>query len=168
MEICRLLYNGISRHRMGYEIEPQTGMTEQQKIRTPTQIETHRTATCLDLACLFAALLEAAQQRPMIALLKGPNFRHALAGYCALNEPVWSNSTIGDLRRALEFGDAVFFETTGAVEAQEPVGAETTQDRRDKLLDFSTAKTAAIKMITRNDIQLEYLLDVDASRHPSG
>ena len=143
-------------------------MTEQQKIRTPTQIETHRTATCLDLACLFAALLEAAQQRPMIALLKGPNFRHALAGYCALNEPVWSNSTIGDLRRALEFGDAVFFETTGAVEAQEPVGAETTQNRRDKLLDFSTAKTAAIKMITRNDIQLEYLLDVDASRHPSG
>jgi len=168
MEICRLLYNGICRHRMGYEIEPQTGMTEEQKIRTPTQIETHRTATCLDLACLFAAVLEVAQQRPMIALLKGPNFRHALAGYRALNEPAWTNSTIGDLRRSLELGDAVFFETTGAVEAQEPVGAETTQDRRDKILDFSTAKTAAFNMITRNDIRLEYLLDVDANRHPSG
>jgi hypothetical protein len=166
MNICRLLYDGLCRHRFGYEVEPQTGEVDEQKIRTPTQIETHRTATCLDLACLFAALLEGAQQRAMIAILKGPTFRHALAGYLALSEPDWSETTIGDLRRALELGEAVFFEATGAVEAQQPVGAETEQDRRDKLLDFSTAKTAATKMIKGEDIRLEYLLDVYASRHP--
>ena len=166
MEICRLLYDGLRRHRLGYELEPQTGTIEMQKIRTPAQVETHRTATCLDLACLFAALLEAASQRAVIAILKGRDFRHALAGYRALDEPVWSSTTMGDLRRGVGLGDAVLFEATGAVEAQQPVGAETHQERRDKLLDFSTARMAAVRMIGSEEIQLEYLLDVQSTRHP--
>jgi len=166
MEICRLLYDGLRRHRLGYELEPQTGTIEMQKIRTPAQVETHRTATCLDLACLFAALLEAASQRAVIAILKGRDFRHALAGYRALDEPIWSSTTMGDLRRGVGLGDAVLFEATGAVEAQQAVGAETHQERRDKLLDFSTARMAAVRMIGSEEIQLEYLLDVQSTRHP--
>ncbi len=168
MEITRLLYHGLLRHRLGYELEPQTGSHEAQQIRTPTQIETHRTATCLDLACLFAALLEAANQRALIAILSGGNFRHALAGYCALDEPVWTNPTKGDLRRALDLGDAVLFEATGAVEAQQPVGAEIQQERRDKLLDFSTAKAAAKRMIYQDEIHLDCLLDVQSLRQSGG
>lgn len=166
MQICRLLYDGLRRLRFGYEFEPQTGTSEVQKIRTPAQVETHHTATCLDLACLFAALLEAASQRAVIAILRGRDFRHALAGYKTLDEPDWRNTTIGDLRRALDLGDAVLFETTGAVEAEQPVGGETQQERRDKLLDFSTAQAAAVRMIGNDEVQLEYLLDVQSIRQP--
>ena len=73
---------------------------------------------------------------------------------------------MGDLRRGVGLGDAVLFEATGAVEAQQPVGAETHQERRDKLLDFSTARMAAVRMIGSEEIQLEYLLDVQSTRHP--
>lgn len=164
MDICRLLYDGIRRHRFGYEIEPTTGDSEQQQIRTPSLIDTHHTATCLDLACLFAALLEDAKQRALIAILRGTNYRHALAGYIAPTEPLWKDPTIGTLRSAVRSGDAVLFETTGAVEAERAIGAESPSDRIEKLLDFSTAKTAATTMISREDIRLEYLLDVQSAR----
>ena len=125
MEICRLVYGTIWRHRYAYEWEPAVNEKGVQAIRTPRQIETHKTATCLDLACLFAAILEGAGQRALVVIVDGPSFAHALVGYIALDEPSWNQPTMGDLRRAVQLGDAVLFEPTGAVEAEKAVGEET-------------------------------------------
>jgi hypothetical protein len=164
MEVCTLLYNGLQRHRFGYEIEAATGVARSQVIRTPTQIATHRTATCIDLACLFASLLEAAAQSPLVVVLEGPGFAHALAGYRARGEPAWDNRGIGDLRGALARRDAVLFEATGAAEAEAPVGAETAEERVGKLLGFMDATAAAARMLEQPDVRLKHFVDIRALR----
>lgn len=163
-ELCTLLYDGIRRHRLGYEIDERTGDVSIQRIRSPKQIAAHKTATCLDVACLFASLLEAAGQNPLIVVVEGHGFSHALAGYRVRGEPTWDNRGIGNLRGALARRDAVLFEATGAVEADAPVGAETAGERRGKLLHFMDAITAAGRMIARADLNLKHFIDVRALR----
>ena len=164
LELCNVLYDGLRRHHFGYEWEAPTSAGGVQAIRTPTQIAAHRTATCLDVACLFASLLEAAQQAPLLVVLEGDGFAHALAGYRVRSSPASEGQTIGDLRGALALGDAVLVETTGITEADSPVGAETPAERREKLLVFSDAQTAATRMLARADIRLRHFVDVPAVR----
>ncbi|UEM14654.1 hypothetical protein J4G43_010640 [Bradyrhizobium barranii subsp. barranii] len=160
MQICRHIYDGIRRHRFGFELEPKGPEPSVQIVRSPLQIETHRTANCLDLACLFASLIEAAGQAPIIVIVDGDGFAHALVGARGFSEPAWRNSQLGDLRRALSLGDALFFEPTGAVEADAPVADELEQDRCDKLLDFATARLAAERTIKRDDIRVRHVVDI--------
>ncbi|HWM91924.1 MAG TPA: hypothetical protein VN493_14255 [Thermoanaerobaculia bacterium] len=167
MEVCGLLYDGIRRHRFGYESEERTGNVSVQRIRSPKQIVAHKTATCIDVACLFASLLEASGQNPLIVVVEGPGFAHALAGYRVRGEPTWDNRGIGDLRGALARRDAVLFEATGAVEADEPVGAEIAGERRGKLLDFLDAIAAATRMLARPDVNLKHFIDVRTLREYS-
>jgi hypothetical protein len=164
MEVCTLLYDGLRRHRFGYEFESVTGTAGIQAIRTPTQIAAHRTATCIDFVCLFASLLEQASQNAVIVVLEGPGFIHALAGYRALGEPSWQNRSIGDLRGAVARGDCVLFEATGAAEAEAPVGAETAEERREKVLAFLDAIAAGNRMLDSSDIRLMHFVDVRACR----
>jgi hypothetical protein len=164
LELCALLYDGLRRRRFGYEIEQRTDDVGVQWIRTPKQIAAHKTATCIDVACLFAALLEAAGQNPLLAIVAGPGFTHVLAGYRVRGEPAWDSVGLGDLRGALARRDAVLFETTGAVEADEPVGAETAGERRGKLLDFEDARAAAQRMLARTDLNLVHFVDIRALR----
>lgn len=165
--ICRILYEELCRHRFGYELELKSSTAGHQVIRTPSQIETHKTATCMDMSCLFAALIEAANQKPLLAVVEGPGFAHSLVGYRAMNEPAWENVTIGTLRRAISTGDAVFFESTGAIEADAPVGAETKLERSDKLLGYGDAKDAAERMIMNSESRLRCFIDVHSVRNQS-
>jgi hypothetical protein len=166
MQICRIAYEAICRFRFGFEFEPYSPESGVQVIRTPAQIETHRTANCLDLACLFAGILEAANQAPILVVIDGPGYAHALVGARTPAEPAWRNPDQGDLRRALSLGDAVFFEPTGVVESDVPVAAETELERHDKLLDFMSAKMAAGRMIERTDIHVRHVIDLQAMRRP--
>jgi hypothetical protein len=163
-EICNLLYDGVRRHRFGYETEQRTDTVGIQMIRTAKQIATHKTATCIDVACLFASMLEAAGQNPLIVVVTGSEFSHALAGYRVRGEPAWENRNIGDLRGALARRDAVLFEPTGAIEADTPVGAETARERSGKLIAFADAITAANRMLTKGDVNLKHFVDVRAVR----
>jgi len=162
MQVCRSLYDGLKHHKFVYEVEPQIGLDPGiQKIRPPSLIEQSQAATCIDLACLFASLLEAANQNPLILVLGGGGFSHALVGYRALDEPAMhSNSNLGDIRGALQRGDVVLFETTGVVEAEAPVGVEHQAQRQDKLLDFMDAKEAATRFIGQTEAHLLHVLDV--------
>jgi hypothetical protein len=164
LDVCNVLYHGLSRHHFAYELEAPTSAAGMQVIRNPTQIATHRTATCLDIACLLASLLEAAQQAPLLIVLEGDGFAHALTGYRVREAPVWNNTTIGDLRGALALGDAVLVEATGVTEADTPVGAETADERVAKLLGFLDAQTAATRMLQRADVRLRHFVDVAAVR----
>jgi len=167
LDLCGLFYDGISRFRCGYEIEQQTDEPGMQSIRTPTQFQTHRTATCLDMACLFASLLEAAGQDPIIAVFDRNQSAHALVGYRLRGEPVLKRATIGDLRNLIALGDAVLFEATGAVESENPVGAETSRERYDKLIRWADAVEAGKRMVMQPDVQLRHFVDIREQREAS-
>lgn len=164
MEICALLYEGVRRRGYSYEIEQPTGTPGRQVIRSPTQIAAHETATCIDVACLFASLLEAAGQNPLVVVLEGPGFSHALAGYRVRGEPTWDNRGIGDLRGALARRDAVLFEATGAVHSDRPVGAESAEERKAKVLSFGDAREAGERMLMKGEVRLKHFVDVRAMR----
>ena len=150
----------VQRRGYGYETEGVTGFAGTQAIRTPGQVRTHRTATCIDAACLFAAMLEAAGQRPLLVVVDTPNGGHALAGYRVRDEPASEVADLADLRAAVTRGDAVFVEPTGAFEADYPVGAENASDRIDKVLRFSDAQDAASKLLRDPSTQLRHFVDV--------
>lgn len=167
MDVCRLIYEDISRFRHVYEIEQHTDVPGMQSIRTPTQFTVHRTGTCLDLACLFASLLETADQDPVLAVFESPLAAHALVGYRVRNAPRSTYTTIGDLRNTVTQGDIVLFEATGAVEAESPVGAETPAERHDKLITWTDAVEAATRMVLDPDLRLKHFIDVREQRAAS-
>ncbi|MDC8014149.1 hypothetical protein [Tahibacter soli] len=165
MLVCRTLYDGLKRHRFVYEIEPRTGHGPGvQQIRPPGLIEQSKAATCIDLACLFAAQIEAAGQNALVLVLEVRQSRHALVGFRALDEPALrSDCGIGELRGALQRGDIVLFEATGAVEADD----HGDEPRHDKLLDFMAAKAAAERYMSQDPIRLIHTLDVASLRRPA-
>jgi hypothetical protein len=160
LDICTLLYEGVQRYGFSYEIEQPTGIAGTQVIRSPTQVAAHETGTCIDLACLFASLLEAARQNPLLIVLEGPGYSHALAGYRVRGAPTWDNGGLGDLRGAVTVGDAVLFEATGAVHSDRPVGAESAEERKGKVLSFGDARLAAERMLMKSEVRLKHFVDV--------
>jgi hypothetical protein len=164
-DVCRRLYSRIKGLGFSYGLEPTPYSEHRQKIRPPKLIVEHKTATCVDLACLFASLLESARQSPLVVVLDRPGAAHALAGYRASDEPSWeTNKALGDLRGAVEVGDILLFEATGAVASDKVVGAETEAQRRDKFIDFDDAKDAARQMLAHPDVRVRHILDVESMR----
>lgn len=169
MEICRHLYDGLrKRDDFVYELEPQSMMTDKQAIRQAREFDANNSATCIDLACLFASLLEAAYQRSVIVVLDMPGFAHALAGYWAPDEPNdHQQLDLGTVRGAARRGDLVLFEATGVAHSENRVAGETDEERKladDRRLDFSTAKKAAITLLEGSNIRLRFLVDVHPLR----
>src|SRR5262249_55485254 len=157
----------VRRRHYYYELEPVLPLVGEQQIRTPNDIDTHRCGTCLDLACLFASLLEAAHQRAVIAIVGNNHMSHALAGYLPQQAVWWEQDPqLGDVRAALHRGDAVLFEATGAVESDKHVGDETDEDRRlgARMLDFTVSEEAAMRTLFRSDVALTHIVDVSALR----
>lgn len=164
IEVCTLLYDGIKRHRFAYATEQEAGQVGVQSIRTPRQIVAHGTATCIDAACLFGSLLEAAGQNPVVAVLEGRGSAHALAGYRVRGEPPCDVRGLGDLLGAVARRDVVLFEATGAVESDRPVGAETAGERPDKVLAFMDSVAAAERFVKREEVRLAHYVDVRVTR----
>jgi hypothetical protein len=140
-----------------------------QKIKTPAGIASANGGTCIDLACFFASLLEAAHERPVLIVVDTAHGAHALAGYRApdaVNAP--APMILGDLRGGITRGEIVVFETTGAVAARirPTVAAETESERKEgnEKLDYQTAKKAAERLMRQDDVRLRHFVDVQQSR----
>jgi hypothetical protein len=166
--VCRALYDRIKKEHFYYTFEPALTQPLFQKIRTPKDIAALNCGTCIDFACLFAALLEAAHETPIVIVVRTASGAHAIAGY-ATKDAILPTSPLrlGDLRGAINRGEIVMFETTGAVEARgRTVGAETEAERKEgsNLLDYQTAKDAARRLIFHNDIELVHCIDVEQMR----
>ena len=81
-----------------------------QKIRPPSQLLSEKLGTCLDLAVLFAAAIEAIGLRPVIVLIRD----HAFVGFW-LTRHDFGSSVADDapsLRNRLALHDLILFETT--------------------------------------------------------
>jgi hypothetical protein len=166
--VCRDLYDRIKRDRFYYTFEPVLTQGHGQKIRRPKEIDALNCGTCIDFACLFAALLEAAHERPAVIVVRTGGGAHAVAAYVTQDAVLGASAmTLGDLRGAINRGEIVAFETTGAVEARgRTVGAETDAERKegDSMLDYRTAKNAGRRLLLRNDVELKHFVDVQQTR----
>jgi|GEM_PF-3080518 len=167
--VCRGLYDRIKKDHFYYTFEPVITQTHVQRIRKPREMDSLNCGTCIDFACLFASMLEGAHERPVVIVVGTPRGSHALAGYIT-EDAVLSESefTLGDLRGAVNRGEVVPFETTGAVEVRgdRTVAAETETERKEggNLLDYRTAKSAARRLLFQRDVNLEYCIDVVRAR----
>jgi len=171
--LCREIYNRIKLERFYYNFEPVLSDPKVQKIRSPEELGTVKSGTCVDLACFFASMLEAAHERPVLIVVGRGAFRHALAGYFTPDAVAGPSRTgLGDIRGSIRRGELVIFEATGAVEAiQQPVvAAETAAERKEggRMLDYQTAKTAANRLLSEPEIELIQFVDVCETRRARG
>jgi hypothetical protein len=166
--VGRALYDRVQKDRFYYTYEPVLTQSDGQKIRTPEIISSLNCGTCIDFACLFAAMLEAAHEQPVVIVVRTKGGSHAVAGYLTPDAVLGAAPpSLGDVRGAVNRGELVVFETTGAVEAKKgPVGAETVAERKefDLLLDYQTAKTAAKRLLLQEDIDLIHFVNVQQIR----
>jgi hypothetical protein len=166
--VCRGLYDRVRREAFYYTFEPVLVQTNVQKIRTPAEISALNCGTCIDFACLFASLLECAHERPVIIVVGTTRGAHAITAYVTHDAILGEDPlSLGDVRGAVNRGEIVPFETTGAVEARgRQVGAETETEREEgaNMLDYQTAKNAAKRLLLQNDIELKHCVDVQKIR----
>jgi hypothetical protein len=166
--VCRSLYDRIKRDRFYYTFEPASSRMTVQRIRPPDEIDALNCGTCLDFACMFASLLEAAHEQPVVVVIRNARGAHAVAGYLAPDAVTWDEPpTLGDLRGAMNRGEIVLFETTGAVEVRgRTVAAETESERKEggDMLDYRTAKSAATRLILQSDLEMQHFVDVHQLR----
>jgi hypothetical protein len=167
--ICRALYDRIKREDFYYTFEDVLRDPNLQKIKTPAGIASANGGTCIDLACFFASLLEAALERPVLIVVDTAHGAHALTGYKApdaVSGP--APMVLGDLRGGITRGEIVVFETTGAVAARirPTVAAETEAERKEgnEKLDYQTAKKAAERLMRQDDVRLRHFIDVQQTR----
>lgn len=166
--VCRALYDRIKKDHFYYTFEPVLTQINVQNIRKPKDIASLNCGTCIDFACFFASLLEAAHERSVVIVAKARHGAHAIAGYVTLDAVLGTSPiTLGDLRGAINRGEIVVFETTGAAEARgRTVGAETQAERKEggNQLDYQTAKNVAKRLLFQDDIELKHFVDVQQTR----
>jgi hypothetical protein len=161
--LCEMVYDVVQRHDWLYDFEPGFPDYTRQRIRTPREIHADRVGTCLDFACLFAAMLECMQADPVIVRLCAPGVAHALAGCWVKNRPM--QPCIRDqarVQQAVRRDDLLLFETTGAGRASQSVAGEKRNEQG--VCDFQEAKRAARELILDDTIRFDFLLDVLAAR----
>lgn len=166
--VVRGFYDELKRRHFYYERELKM-VGNLQAIRTPADISKAGSATCIDTTCLFASLLKAAGQNPIIALVEisaqGKSRAHSLVGYVPPSGfSLPAQPRLEDLRAAVDHQDVILLESTGFLESEQPVGAETIEERRigDKMLDFLTAKQSAERLV-KSDIALRFVVDLGVS-----
>ena len=109
-EIASAIWSAVVARRLIYAEPPASFESHGQRIRLPSEVLGQRLATCLDTAVLFAAALEQAGLRPLLALTRG----HALTGVWLQPATLLGVTTQdpSDLRTYIALGELVLFETT--------------------------------------------------------
>ncbi|MCC5847756.1 MAG: DUF3320 domain-containing protein [Verrucomicrobia bacterium] len=146
-EIAAAIFDAVRAHNLRYSHPPASFERSGQRVRFAEQIFESGLATCLDLALLFAALLEQAGLRPLILLHEG----HAYTG-CWLEEDGFAEAAIDDLqsiRKRVELESLFVFETTLCT--------------RDHQVPMEAAEKAAAAHL-RLDAEFHFALDVRQAR----
>lgn len=113
-ELSSAIWAAVAGRRITYALPPASFEREGQKIRLPSDIEAQGLATCLDTTLLFAAALEQAGLKSIVAFTEG----HALVGVWLQPQNLVS-MTVDDameLRKAVDLNELVLFETTLATQ----------------------------------------------------
>jgi len=154
--VTRDIYEWLSRKRILYDLEPIAPHRQVQRIRR--HMEALKEGTCLDLACLFAALLEGAHKRPVLVHYLGE--AHMACGLWMgrhsgfrTGDPVCRS--VSEFRAAVQEGELMMIECMGFTRGKSN-GVE---------LSFERAKEQgkADAFVAR---QFNFAVDVGTCRHP--
>ena len=112
------IYNAIAALNLQYSEPPASFGMQGQKIRTPDRMTSGGLGTCLDLTMLCASCLEQAGLNPVVLFQDD----HAWVG-CWLLKTQFPTPTVEDaqaVRKRVEAGELLVFETTGLAQAARP------------------------------------------------
>jgi hypothetical protein len=121
-----------------YDWEVANSGEPEQVVRLTGEVLERRVGTCLELALLYAAVLEQAHLSPAIVILDTGAGWHALAGYFV--EPIANGSVVEDavqIRQLVEAGNLVLIETAGFAL------------RRGQKRDYQVAREEACQIIEK-------------------
>ncbi len=145
------VYEAIKQEGIAYCLPPASYETVGQKIRTPDEIVGQKMATCLDLAVLFASVLEAMSLNALIMMHK----EHAYVG-CWLEEKSFAECVQDDvtalLKRTAEGIDEILL-------------AECTHLTAGKNVSFEDACKTALDHIKKED---DFRMAIDVQRCRGG
>jgi len=163
--IARTLYEGLRSRAIRYDLEPRSYGADWQLVRFHHDVLEKQRGTCIDLAVLFAALLESVHLNPVMFLVSmppGPQVPlerewHALVG-CWKNGHIFPHAVLGagELRSALK--DLVVLDTGGVV-----ADTDKTQSFDESLR--SGRETLEWALARKDGYRLEYAVDVVAARY---
>ena len=146
-QIADALFTAISDLHLRYVEPPASFEGTGQRIRSHGQVLSDGAGTCIDLACLYAAVLENVGLHPVLAVFEG----HAFAGYLTEDEQLPSVVVI-DQGTALTIADSDFFDS---VELTSVCGETAT--------GFAYARQLTARWWSTDIAQLRFLLDVSAA-----
>ena len=108
--IVSAIWTAICNERIAYALPPASFETRGQKVRGPARIAESRLGACLDLALLFASVLEQAGLHPLLVLERD----HAYVGTW-LRDETFQTAVVDDiaaLRKRIQLKELIVFETT--------------------------------------------------------
>lgn len=121
-EICAAIYEAVRAAGIRYSNPPSSFGSPGQRIRFADTVLRHRLGTCLDLALLFASVMEQCGLHPVLMIQKG----HAYVG-CHLKKYYFPDIPMEDLqtiRKLVELDEFVVVETTCVCENMSFADAE--------------------------------------------
>ena len=146
-EIVAAIFDAVRSRNLRYSHPPASFERNGQRVRFAEGIFESGLATCLDLALLFASLLEQAGLRPLVLLHEG----HAYAG-CWLEEGGFAEAAVDDLqsiRKRVELEALFVFETTAC-----------TRDHQVTLEEAENMAAAHLRL----DAEFHFALDLRQAR----
>jgi hypothetical protein len=119
--VAEAVYNAALAASLQYEFEPATPGAKRQEVRLAREVLAGGYGTCLDLALLYAALLERAHVVPAVIFVKKETAWHALGGFFdGPFEPAAPGvlEDVAAIRKMVEAGSLIAVESTGLAAAR--------------------------------------------------
>lgn len=148
-ELASAIWAAVCARGISYALPPASFEREGQKVRLPSDIENQGLATCLDTTLFFAAALEQAGLKPIVAFTEG----HALAGVWLQPQhlPAMTVEEAMEIRKAVALDELILFETTLATQ--------------DAPVPFARAiDNAQHRMAEENEGEFIYAIDIAHAR----
>jgi hypothetical protein len=161
------VHEALRSHGITYVNPPPSFERMGQKVRTPEQVLGDRLATCLDLAVLYAAVLEHIGLRPLVVLQNGHAFVGAWLVAGSAPETWLAGGLAVELRKRADLGALVVLECTLACGAGQPFATAVTAGRRHLdadqefagVLDVAAARSAGVQPMS---LRTQAFVAVDA------
>ena len=118
-EVLSSLWMSVCSLGLDYILPPASFEQQGQKVRPPSRVLEAGLGTCLDLCLLFASCIEQCGLNPLLVFIEG----HAFPG-AWLSDEDFSTAVVDDplfLRKRIELGEMVLFESTLATQRPAPV-----------------------------------------------
>ena len=150
------LWSVVTAQKISYVSPPPSYAHQGQFIRLASEISNQKMAACLDLSVLFASCLELMGLNPVIALSE----EHAFVGAWLIDTtfPLLTNDDSMEVRKRVDAGDLVFFETTMVTNTHQPTFRQACAHARNLIseehedtfvyvIDIAQARSRKIKAI---------------------